>query len=263
MNETYETSLEQGAKLIRRFVKTLPDTPGVYRMLDKDGGVLYVGKAKSLKKRVVSYANYGKLPLRLQRMVAATKDMVFVHTHTEVEALLLESNLIKKLKPRYNVLLRDDKSFPYILITGDHDFPLLTKHRGARKRKGDYFGPFASAGAVNRTLTALQKAFMLRNCTDSYFENRSRPCLQYHIKRCTAPCVAKVSTEEYAAQVKQAQNFLSGKSQGVQEELAQEMQTASDALDYERAAALRDRIKALTAIQAKQDINIAMSGMPM
>jgi excinuclease ABC subunit C len=260
MNETYETSLEQGAKLIRRFVKTLPDTPGVYRMLDKDGGVLYVGKAKSLKKRVVSYANYGKLPLRLQRMVAATKDMMFVHTHTEVEALLLESNLIKKLKPRYNVLLRDDKSFPYILITGDHDFPLLTKHRGARKRKGDYFGPFASAGAVNRTLTALQKAFMLRNCTDSYFENRSRPCLQYHIKRCTAPCVAKVSTEEYAAQVKQAQNFLSGKSQGVQEELAQEMQTASDALDYERAAALRDRIKALTAIQAKQDINIAHVG---
>ncbi len=260
MNDAYETSLERGAKLIRQHVKSLPDTPGVYRMIDKDGGVLYVGKAKSLKKRVVNYANYGKLPLRLQRMVAATNDMMFVHTHTEVEALLLESNLIKKLKPRYNVLLRDDKSFPYILMTGDHDFPLLTKHRGARKRKGDYFGPFASAGAVNRTLIALQKAFMLRNCTDSYFSNRSRPCLQYHIKRCTAPCVGHVTKSEYAEQVKQATAFLSGKSQDIQQDLAHDMQDASEAMDYEKAAALRDRIKALTAIQAKQDINIGHIG---
>lgn len=260
MNDQSPISLKEGAETIRRHAGSLPDAPGVYRMLDKDGGVLYVGKAKSLKKRVASYANFGKLPLRLQRMVSETRDMMFVHTHTEVEALLLESNLIKKLKPRYNVLLRDDKSFPYILITGDHDYPLLTKHRGARKRKGDYFGPFASVVAVNKTLVALQKAFMLRNCTDSYFANRSRPCLQYHIKRCTAPCVGKVGKKEYAEQVAQAKAFLSGKSQDIQEELAAEMQKASDALDYERAAAFRDRIRALTAIQAKQDINVANMG---
>ena len=260
MSDDLPKSLQDGAKLIRRLAKSLPDTPGVYRMVDKDGGVLYVGKAKSLKRRVVSYANVGKLPLRLQRMVSATVDMVFVHTHTEVEALLLESNLIKKLKPRYNVLLRDDKSFPYILMTGDHDFPMLTKHRGARKRKGDYFGPFASAAAVNRTLITLQKAFMLRNCTDSYFENRKRPCLQYHIKRCTAPCVGHVSKEEYAEQVKQAKQFLAGKSKDIQEELAAAMQEASENMEYEKAAALRDRIQALTAVQVKQDINIAHIG---
>lgn len=260
MKESNETSLERGSALIRRLTKTLPDTPGVYRMLDKKGDALYVGKAKSLKKRVVTYANVNKLPIRLKRMVSETQDMMFVHTHTEVEALLLESNLIKKLKPRYNVLLRDDKSFPYIMLTGDHDFPLLTKHRGAQKRKGRYFGPFANAGAVNRTLIALQKAFLLRNCSDNVFDNRSRPCLQYHIKRCTAPCVGYVTKDKYAAQVAQACRFLEGRSQDIQSELAEKMRAASEAQDYECAAGLRDRIKALTAIQARQDINIANMG---
>lgn len=255
-----ETSLARGAALIRRYAKSLPETPGVYRMLDQDGKALYVGKAKALKKRVETYANVDKLPLRLQRMVAETQEMMFVHTHTEVEALLLESNLIKKLKPRYNVLLRDDKSFPYILITGDHEFPLLTKHRGARKRKGDYYGPFASVGAVNRTLIAMQKAFMLRNCTDSYFANRKRPCLQYHIKRCTAPCVGKVSAADYAQQVREAKEFLSGKSHDIQSRLATAMQEASDAMEFEKAAGLRDRIRALTSVQARQDINVRNMG---
>ena len=200
MSEEIQTSLEKGAALIKQYASNLPDTPGVYRMIDEQGGILYVGKAKALKKRVLSYTNVNKLPLRLKRMVAQTEEMMFVHTHTEVEALLLESNLIKKLKPRYNVLLRDDKSFPYILLTGDHDFPLLTKFRGAQKDKGMYFGPFASGGAVNRTIIALQKAFMLRNCSDNVFSQRSRPCLQYHIKRCTAPCVAYVSKQEYVSQ---------------------------------------------------------------
>ena len=260
MSKPAKTSLERGAALIRRLAKTLPDTPGVYRMLNKDGDALYVGKAKSLRKRVITYANVERLPLRLQRMVAETQDMMFVHTHTEVEALLLESNLIKKLEPRYNVLMRDDKSFPYIMLTGDHDFPLLTKHRGSQKRKGDYFGPFASGLAVNRTIIALQKAFMLRNCTDSYFSQRKRPCLQYHIKRCTAPCVGNVSKAEYAQQVKEAKAFLSGKSSDVQEKLAARMQTASDRQDYEAAAQFRDRIRALTAIQARQDINVKNLG---
>jgi excinuclease ABC subunit C len=250
------TMLQQGADLIRRLVRTLPDTPGVYRMMDAKGDVLYVGKAKSLKKRVANYTLTSKLPLRLQRMVAQTVTMEFVNTHTEVEALLLESNLIKKLKPRYNVLLRDDKSFPYILITGDHDFPLLTKHRGARVGKGDYFGPFAAGGAVSRVLNALQKAFLLRNCTDNIFATRTRPCLQYHIKRCTAPCVGYVTREDYAAQVEQARAFLDGRSTEIQADLATRMQAASDAQNYEDAAALRDRIRALTAIQTKQDINV-------
>jgi excinuclease ABC subunit C len=253
---TPPTELERGADLIRRLVRTLPDTPGVYRMLGTKGDVLYVGKAKSLRKRVANYANTARLPLRLQRMVALTHEMVFVNTHTEVEALLLESNLIKKLKPRYNVLLRDDKSFPYILITGDHDFPLLTKHRGARGGKGDYFGPFAAGGAVNRVLIALQKAFMLRNCSDNVFASRTRPCLQYHIKRCTAPCVGHVTREQYAQQVAQARAFLGGKSTEIQAQLAQRMQDASARQDYEQAAALRDRIRALTAVQARQDINV-------
>lgn len=225
-------------------------------MLSAKGDVLYVGKARALKRRVLSYANTGKLPLRLQRMVAETADMVFVHTHTEVEALLLESNLIKKLKPRFNVLLRDDKSFPYIIITRDHDYPLLTKHRGARKRKGDYFGPFASAGAVNHTVAILQRAFMLRNCADTVFASRTRPCLQYHIKRCTAPCVGFVSQEEYGEQVRLAYDFLSGHNREVQEEFARKMQAASEAMDYEEAAKYRDRIKALTSVQVSQDVNI-------
>lgn len=255
MDKNTATSLEEGAQLIRRLSKTLPDTPGVYRMINAKQDVLYVGKAKSLKKRVASYANIGALPLRIKRMVAETKDMVFVQTHTETEALLLESNLIKRLKPRYNVLLRDDKSFPYIFIT-DHDYPLLTKHRGAKSKKGEYFGPFASAGAVNRTINILQKAFMLRNCTDNVFSNRKRPCLQYHIKRCTAPCVSYIDEAEYAEQVKQAQDFLSGKSRDVQEHFVSLMQQASDVQDYELAARYRDRIKALAAVQGQQDINI-------
>ena len=256
MSKKTKTSLEHGAALIRRLAKTLPDTPGVYRMLDKKGEALYVGKAKSLRRRVVSYANTDKLPLRLQRMVANTVEMAFIHTHTEVEALLLEANLIKKLKPPCNVLLRDDKSFPYILLTADHEYPLLAKHRGAQGRKGDYFGPFASGAAVNKTLASLQRAFMLRNCSDSYFAARKRPCLQYHIKRCTAPCVGYVSTDDYALQVKEARDFLSGKSSAVQARLAKAMQKASDDEDFEAAARLRDRIAALTYLQSHQDINV-------
>ncbi len=215
-----------------------------------------MGKAKALKKRVVSYTHVDKLPVRLQRMVAQTVTMEFVHTHTEVEALLLESNLIKKLKPRYNILLRDDKSFPYILITGHHDYAQVKKHRGARKPKGQYFGPFASAGAVNHTIHVLQRVFKLRNCSDSIFANRDRPCLQYHIKRCTAPCVAKVSQDEYSEQVENARAFLSGESRAIQEKFANEMQAASEAEKFEKAAELRDRIKALSAIQSRQDINL-------
>lgn len=250
------TALERGAALIRGFVRTLPDSPGVYRMLDVKGEALYVGKAKYLKRRVANYTQTHQLPLRLQRMVAQTVDMNFVTTHTEVEALLLESNLIKKLKPRYNVLLRDDKSFPYILITGDHDFPLLTKHRGARTAPGEYFGPFAAAGAVNGVLVALQKAFLLRNCSDNIFASRTRPCLQYHIKRCTAPCVGYVTKDAYAEQVAQAAAFLGGKSNEIQAKLAARMQEASERQSYEEAAAYRDRIKALTAVQARQIINV-------
>ncbi len=254
------SSLERGASLIRNIAKSLPETPGVYRMLNDSGDVLYVGKAKALKRRVISYSMVEKLPIRLQRMVAQTTDMLFVHTNTEVEALLLESNLIKKLKPRYNVLLRDDKSFPYIMITRDHDFPLLTKHRGAHKIKGDYFGPFASAASVNHTVAILQRGFMLRNCADTVFANRTRPCLQYHIKRCTAPCVGYVGVREYGEQVKLAHDFLSGKSREVQEAVAAKMQEASARQDYEEAAKYRDRIKALTMIQSSQDVNVSGLG---
>ncbi len=263
MTQTEDTdisSLERGATLIRGFAKNLPETPGVYRMLNDGGDVLYVGKAKALKRRVITYSMTEKLPIRLQRMVAQTTDMVFVHTNTEVEALLLESNLIKRLKPRYNVLLRDDKSFPYIMITRDHDFPLLTKHRGAHKIKGDYFGPFASAASVNHTVAILQRAFMLRNCADTVFSNRTRPCLQYHIKRCTAPCVGYVTREDYAEQVGLAHDFLSGKSREVQDRFAGKMQAASVGQDYEEAAKFRDRIKALTMIQSSQDVNIEGMG---
>lgn len=250
------TDRDKGAALIRRLARTLPDAPGVYRMLDARGEILYIGKARSLRKRVLNYTNPAKLPVRLQRMIALTLDMIFVHTHTEVEALLLEANLIKKHKPRFNILLRDDKSFPYILLTGDHDFPLLTKHRGARKPAGDYYGPFASGQAVNDTLNTLQKAFMLRNCADTVFAQRQRPCLQYHIKRCTAPCVGLVSKEEYARQADDARAFLSGRSRDVQARLTESMQDASARMEYEEAARIRDRIRALTSIQAHQDINI-------
>ncbi|WP_193171715.1 excinuclease ABC subunit UvrC [Nisaea nitritireducens] len=251
-----KADITRGVRVIQQQVKLLPNAPGVYRMMDAAGDVLYVGKAQSLKKRVANYTFPAKLPHRIFRMVSETMRMEFVRTHTEVEALLLESNLIKKLRPRFNVLLRDDKSFPYILLTGDHDWPQLVKHRGARNRKGDYFGPFASAGAVNRTITALQRAFLIRNCTDSTFASRTRPCLQYQIKRCAAPCVDYVSKEDYAELIEQAKAFLSGSSRKVSQQLAERMQEASDALDFESAARYRDRIRALAHVQSHQDINV-------
>jgi excinuclease ABC subunit C len=247
---------QKGAGVIGEFVKTLPGTPGVYRMLGANGDALYVGKAKNLKKRVVNYTKPEKQSIRIQRMIAATVTMEFTTTHTEAEALLLEANLIKKLKPRYNILLRDDKSFPYIIITGDHDFPQVAKHRGAKDRPGEYFGPFASGYAVNETLAVLHKAFQLRNCSDNVFALRTRPCLQYQIHRCTAPCVGKVTQAQYAAQVDMARNFLTGKSRDVQDYFIKEMQDASDAQDFETAAFFRDRIRALTQIQQHQSVNV-------
>ncbi|MCI4662163.1 MAG: excinuclease ABC subunit UvrC [Neomegalonema sp.] len=246
--------IRSGHEVIGDYLKTLPDAPGVYRMLDAKSEVLYVGKARSLKKRVANYANRTGHTTRILRMIHATASMMFVRTDTETEALLLESNLIKQLKPRYNVLLRDDKSFPHILIKAGA-YPQITKHRGAKSDKGDYFGPFASPGAVNRTLNQLQKAFLLRNCSDSMFENRTRPCLQYQIKRCAGPCVGLVSEADYAALVDDARRFLSGRTTRVQAELAEQMEQASQNLEFERAAALRDRIRALTQVQAHQGIN--------
>jgi len=248
--------LAQGVDVIKEKVRTLPGAPGCYRMLNSRGDVLYVGKAKDLKKRVTAYTQPYRQPIRIQRMIAETATMEFVTTHTEVEALLLEANLIKRYMPRYNVLLRDDKSFPYILITADHPAPQITKHRGSRNRPGEYFGPFASAGAVNRTIVALQRAFLLRPCSDSIFASRTRPCLQYQIKRCSAPCVKRISEEDYAELVREARDFLTGESRDIQVRLASEMQAASDALEFERAAKLRDRIQALTQIQSRQDINL-------
>jgi len=245
-----------GTETIRAELRNLPDKPGVYRMVDDRGDVLYVGKARSLRKRVVAYTQAARLPIRLQRMVAETVRLEVVVTRTEVEALLLESNLIKRHLPRFNILLRDDKSFAHLAITRDHPFPQLVKHRGGRDRKADYYGPFASTGAVNRTITALQRAFMLRNCTDASFAARTRPCLQFHIKRCTAPCVGRVGEAEYGEQVRAAADFLRGRASDVQSEFAARMQAASDALDFEAAARWRDRIRALTAIQAHQDINV-------
>lgn len=246
----------QGAVVIERYLKTLPAKPGVYRMLGEGGKVLYVGKAKNLKKRVASYTKSERQPVRIQRMVAQTLMMEFVTTHTEAEALLLEANLIKKLAPRYNILLRDDKSFPEILLTSAHDFPRVLKHRGARKEKGDYFGPFASVWAVNETLTVLQRAFLLRTCSDSVFTNRTRPCLLYQIKRCSGPCVeGKVDRVAYGELVGEARQFLQGKSQDIQKRLARSMQAASDDMEFEQAAEYRDRIRALTRIQQHQDIN--------
>jgi excinuclease ABC subunit C len=256
LSQAGEGTLSQGVEVIARAVKTLPNGPGVYRMLDARGEALYVGKARSLKRRVTNYTQLSKLPRRLQRMVAETAALEVTATHTEVEALLLESNLIKRLMPRFNVLLRDDKSFPYILITGDHDYPQIAKHRGSHEREGDYFGPFASAGAVNRTVTALEKAFLLRSCSDAVFSQRTRPCLLYQIKRCSAPCVGRISREDYLGLVQDAQDFLSGKSNRVQEDLAAQMQAASERLDFEAAARLRDRIRALAHIQSHQDINV-------
>lgn len=256
MSEENLSTIDIGVKTIKDYLKLLPLKPGVYRMISEDDEVLYVGKAKALKKRVASYTHFDRLPHRLQTMVSLTRQMEFITTHTEAEALLLEANLIKKLKPRFNILLRDDKSFPYILLRADHDYPQLVKHRGKKKPKGTYFGPFPSAGDVNRTLSILQKVFLIRNCTDNVFHGRSRPCLQYHIKRCTAPCVGLVSKEEYADQVSGAQSFMEGKSRDVQDQLTQSMQDASDATKYEEAAQYRNRIRALTSIQAKHDINL-------
>ena len=246
-----------GAALIGEFVKQLPNGPGVYRMLNSDGDVLYVGKARSLKKRVSNYAQGRLHSNRLTRMVRETVHMEFVTTRTEVEALLLEANLIKRLRPRFNVLLRDDKSFPYILITGDSRAPAIYKHRGARARKGDYFGPFASASAVGRTINSLQRAFLLRTCTESVFETRTRPCLLYQIKRCSAPCTHEISDEGYAGLVKEAKDFLSGKSQNVKEAMARSMNEAAEELDFERAAVFRDRLAGLSHVQSHQGINPA------
>ena len=244
-----------GHDVIQGYLRTLDGSPGVYRMLDSESRVLYVGKARNLKNRVSNYARPAGHSARIATMISHTATMMFLTTQTETEALLLEQNLIKQLKPKYNVLLRDDKSFPNILISGDHDFPRIEKHRGAKKKKGTYYGPFASAGAVNRTLNTLQRAFLLRNCSDSEYDTRTRPCLQYQIKRCAAPCVGKVSEDDYRQLVKDAERFLSGKSTEMQASLAARMTQASEDMEFERAAALRDRIKALTQVQTSQGIN--------
>jgi excinuclease ABC subunit C len=255
LNEPAEGTLANGAAAIARAVKHAPSSPGVYRMIDAKGEVLYVGKAKSIKKRVTSYTRPNAHDSRITRMIAATVTMEFVSTATETEALLLEANLIKRLRPRFNVLLRDDKSFPYILITSDHWAPQILKHRGARTRPGHYYGPFANAGAVNRTVNALQRAFLLRSCSDSFFESRTRPCLLHQIKRCAAPCTQEIDFAGYSELVREANEFLSGRSRSVQKELSAEMETASNALDFERAAIYRDRLAALSAIQSHQGIN--------
>ena len=244
-----------GHACIQSYIHTLDHAPGVYRMLDAESRVFYVGKARSLKNRVSNYANRTGHSARIARMIRETASMMFLTTRTETEALLLEQNLIKQLKPRYNVLLRDDKSFPNILVSQEHGFPQIKKHRGAKKEKGNYYGPFASAGAVNRTLNQLQKVFLLRNCSDAMFESRTRPCLLYQIKRCSAPCVGKISKADYADLVADAERFLRGRTTNVQETLAADMAAASDAMEFERAAALRDRIRALTQVQQAQGIN--------
>ena len=245
----------QGHEVIQAYLKTIDGSPGVYRMLDHESRVLYVGKARNLRARVSSYARPTGHSGRIARMISMTTSMMFLTTRTETEALLLEQNLIKQLKPKFNVLLRDDKSFPNILVTAKHDFPQLKKHRGAKKEKGNYYGPFASAGAVNRTLNQLQRMFLLRDCTDSTFGSRTRPCLQFQIKRCSAPCVGKISPDSYRQTVKDAEDFLNGKTTAIQARLASEMSAASEELEFERAAALRDRIKALTQVQTAQGIN--------
>ena len=264
MDEMLENSVEispsgdaprQGHEVIRDYLKTLDQSPGVYRMLDAQSRVLYVGKARALKRRVSNYAKPSGHSPRIARMISETASMMFLTTRTETEALLLEQNLIKQLKPRYNVLLRDDKSFPNIVIGAAHDFPQIRKHRGAKTEKGQYFGPFASAGAVNRTLNQLQKVFLLRNCSDTTFDSRTRPCLLYQIKRCSAPCVGYISASDYAASVADAARFLRGNSTEIQEQLGAQMAEAAEAMEYERAAALRDRIRALTQVQGTQGIN--------
>ncbi|WP_116598005.1 excinuclease ABC subunit UvrC [Primorskyibacter marinus] len=256
-DDTQHTAADEktGHALIQSYLKTLDSSPGVYRMLDVQARVLYVGKARNLKARVSNYARPSGHSGRIARMIRETASMMFLTTRTETEALLLEQNLIKQLKPRYNVLLRDDKSFPNILVSKDHAFPQIKKHRGAKKEKGAYYGPFASAGAVNRTLNQLQKVFLLRNCSDAMFESRTRPCLLHQIRRCSAPCVGKIAEPDYLESVAEAERYLSGKSTQIQETLARQMQEASEAMEFERAAALRDRIRALTQVQTAQGIN--------
>ena len=257
MSDETPNPAQTGHSVIQAYLNTLDGSPGVYRMLDAKGAVLYVGKARNLKARVSSYARPTGHSPRIARMIRDTATMMFLTTRTETEALLLEQNLIKQLKPRYNVLLRDDKSFPNILVSKEHAFAPIKKHRGAKKEKGDYFGPFASAGAVNRTLNQLQKVFLLRNCSDSTFESRTRPCLLYQIKRCSGPCVGLISEEDYSGLVKDATSFLRGRTTRVQETLAADMQKASEAMEFERAAALRDRLRALTFVQGSQSVNPA------
>ncbi|MBF9150662.1 excinuclease ABC subunit UvrC [Novosphingobium jiangmenense] len=247
--------IELGISVIRDTVNTLRPKPGVYRMLDARGDVLYVGKARALKNRVANYTQVDRLPNRLRRMVSQTRSMTIVTTNSEAEALLLEAQLIKRFRPPYNVLLRDDKSFPFILLRGDHAFPRIQKHRGARKAKGNYYGPFASAGSVNTTINALQKLFLLRSCNDGFMARRDRPCLLYQIRRCSAPCVDRISEADYGELVRQAKDFLGGKSSAVQREIEAQMQEAAENLDFERAAMLRDRLRAATFIQGSQAIN--------
>ncbi|EEB84809.1 excinuclease ABC subunit UvrC [Roseobacter sp. GAI101] len=254
MTETTDTP-KTGHEVIQSYLKTIDSSPGVYRMLDSESRVLYVGKARNLRARVSNYARSSGHSGRIARMISNTASMMFLTTKTETEALLLEQNLIKQLKPKFNVLLRDDKSFPNILVTADGDYPQIKKHRGAKKEKGNYYGPFASAGAVNRTLNQLQRVFLLRDCSNAMFDSRTRPCLQHQIKRCSAPCVGKISPEEYRKTVQDAQKFLNSKSTDIQVRLAADMAAASEAMEFERAAALRDRIKALTQVQTAQGIN--------
>jgi excinuclease ABC subunit C len=247
----------KGVGVIETALETMPGNPGVYRMLDAKGDALYVGKARSLKKRVTSYTQIARLPERLRRMVSETVSMEIITTHTEAEALLLEANLIKRLKPRFNIVLRDDKSYPWLMLTEDHPYPQIAKHRGARTRKGSYWGPFASAWAVNQTVTAMQRVFLLRSCADTVFSTRARPCLLHQIKRCSAPCVGRISEPDYAVLVGQAKAFLAGKLGAVQKELAAEMERSAEALEFEHAAAVRDRIRALTFVQGNDVINPA------
>ncbi|MBS0184828.1 MAG: excinuclease ABC subunit UvrC [Proteobacteria bacterium] len=244
----------EGVQILRSLLKTLPSSPGIYRMLDEKEDVLYIGKAKNIKKRVSNYVSWNQLPTRTKRMVSRVKTVDVVTTHTEVEALLLEATLIKKFLPPFNILLRDDKSFPYIFIATDHEFPQIMSHRGEKKRPGHYFGPFIEASLVYKTLPLLQRAFLLRSCSDSFFASRKRPCLLYHIKRCSAPCVRKISPENYSILVEEARSFLTGKTKSVQEELAQKMMAESDQCHFEKAAVFRDRIRALTQIQQTQEV---------
>ena len=250
-----QPDIDKGVAAIRETVRTLPSRPGVYRMLDARGDVLYVGKARVLRNRVANYTQVERLPLRLKRMVSQCRSMTIVTTNSEAEALLLEAQLIKRYRPPYNVLLRDDKSFPFILLRSDHEFPRITKHRGARKAAGNYYGPFASAGSVNTTINALQKLFLLRSCSDSFFSRRDRPCLLYQIKRCSAPCVGRIDAAGYAELVSEARDFLGGRSQAVQKKIEAQMAEAAEGLDFERAAMLRDRLRAATFIQGSQAIN--------